>query len=182
MEEKKKRTKRDISLNLKTTSNAIFRCEAFKTSSFTIYLHGSLVLWLYWGALEGLREILLAARWCGLHFRLCFYDRILPIILLLDSRHLQHLELVLSLNVCSSWSLTIPQTFFHRICMACMSLVTDPMTAQHLLMPRTTAILSLSGPAPVQVTILTSSLPGGSCVPCGCFTLILSCIYCWLWW
>lgn len=44
--------------------------------------------------------------------------------------------------------------------MACMSLVTDPMTAQHLLMPRTTAILSLSGPAPVQVTIPTSLLPG----------------------
>lgn len=44
--------------------------------------------------------------------------------------------------------------------MACMSLVTDPMTVQHLLMSRTTAILSPSGPAPVQVTILTSSLPG----------------------
>lgn len=44
--------------------------------------------------------------------------------------------------------------------MACMSLDTDPMTAQHLLMLITIAILSLSGPAPVQVTILTSSLPG----------------------
>lgn len=46
--------------------------------------------------------------------------------------------------------------------MACMSLVTDPMTARHLLMLRTTATLNLSGPAPVQVTILTSSLPGGN--------------------
>lgn len=47
-----------------------------------------------------------------------------------------------------------------KMSMACMSLVIDPMTAQHLLMPRTTAILSLSGPAPAQATIPTSSLPG----------------------
>lgn len=56
--------------------------------------------------------------------------------------------------------------------MPCMSLDTDPMTAQHLLMPKTIAIRSLSGLAPEQVTIPTSSFPGGSCVPCGC---LLSC-------
>lgn len=44
--------------------------------------------------------------------------------------------------------------------MPCMSLDTDPMTAQHLLMPKTIAIRSLSGPAPEQVTIPTSSFPG----------------------
>lgn len=44
--------------------------------------------------------------------------------------------------------------------MACMILDTGPMTAQHLLMPKTIAIQSLSGPAPEQVTIPTSSLPG----------------------
>lgn len=44
--------------------------------------------------------------------------------------------------------------------MACMSLDTGPVTAQHLLMPKTIAIRSLSGPAPEQVTIPTSSLPG----------------------
>lgn len=63
----------------------------------------------------------------------------------------------------------MPKTSFHRTCIACMSLDTDPMTAQPLLMPITIAILSLSGPAPVQVTILTRSLPGGSCIPCSCF-------------